>query len=56
MKRIAAWAVFALVLFGVVKAAQAFKNPWAVPAVPSIASVLPLPHQGCTQSKDCFHD
>lgn len=54
MKRVFAWVVFALVLFGVAKAVQAFKNPWAVPSIAgsSVLPHLPPAAKGC--GGDCF--
>jgi len=54
MKKIISWVVFALVVFGVFKAAQAFKNPWNLPS--PAAMVLPAASTGCADSRDCFHD
>lgn len=57
MKRVVAWVLFGLAIFGIVKAAQAFKNPWAMPSPASVVlDKLPQAHEGCKDSKDCFHD
>lgn len=50
-KRLFAWVVVALVVFAVVKAAAAFKNPWSMPsvAVPpnAVLRALPPAAEGC---------
>lgn len=57
MKRVIAWVVFAIAVYGVYVAAHAFKNPWSSGVqVAPIASLLPPAHDGCASSKDCFHD
>lgn len=48
MKRIFSWCVAAVVVFGVVKAVHAFKNPWAVPSVSvPVLGALPPASKGC---------
>ena len=50
-KRIITWALFLLVVFGVVKAVQAFRNPWAIDTTPAIIKALPVTPAGC--GEDC---
>jgi hypothetical protein len=62
MKRVVAWVVFGLCVWGVFTAARAYKNPWAglssaVSVVPvPVVNMLPPAHSGCKDSKDCFHE
>ena len=62
MKRILAWVVLGLAIWGVVTAAKAFKNPFAAMSLSGVVSpvpvvnMLPPAHTGCKDSKDCFHD
>lgn len=58
MRRLVSWAVAALVVYFGYQAYAAYQNPWSVP-VPrdlSVLSSLPVAHDGCATSKDCFHD
>jgi len=54
MMRVFSWCIAALVVFGVVKAVESFKNPWAVPSVPAagVLSILPPASDGCGKSCD----
>lgn len=57
MKRVIAWVVLAIVIYGVYEAASTFKNPWAAGVqVAPIAALLPPASDGCASSRDCFHD
>jgi hypothetical protein len=59
MKRVVAWVVFGLVVWGVVTAARAYKNPFASMLVVSpvpVVNMLPPAHTGCNDSKGCFHE
>lgn len=47
MKKVVAWVVFAAVVYAGVMAAQAFSNPWAVTAAPSVLDMLPPSSAGC---------
>jgi len=45
--RVFSWLVAALCVFGVVKAVQAFKNPWDVSLSSPVLSNLPPAAAGC---------
>lgn len=48
--RVLAWVVLAVVLFGVYKGVQAWRNPWSMPsaaAVSPVLSNLPASPAGC---------
>lgn len=49
--RILTWVVFLLAVFGIVKAVQAFRNPWAIETPPAIIKALPVTPPGC--GEDC---
>lgn len=51
MKRVVAWVVFVLMLVVVVRAASAWRNPWAPANFQPSAEALRIP--GCADKPEC---
>lgn len=50
MARVLAWVAVCALAYGAAHALSNWRNPWAVPTVPAVMSVLPAQPDGCGES------